>query len=471
MASPALVRSSPAWTERLFAPVDIAALVYFRILFGAILLADAIVFFKNGWIAMEFIRPRFHFTYYGFEWLHPLPPAGMYALFTILGLAAFCILIGFAYRISAIVFFLGFTYVFLLEEALYLNHYYFVSLVSLLMIFVPAHRKLSVDAWLRPRIASEFAPAWSLWILRAQMGFVYFYGGVAKLNFDWLQGWPLRLWLPNDLRNFPVLSAFRHEVWLAMFFSYSGLFLDLFAVPLLLWRKTRPWMFTALALFHLTNLNLFDIGIFPWFATAMTALYFDPDWPRRSIAWIVRRLGRSPAPAPAAPAALPVRFRTATTVGIAAYAAIQVLLPLRHWLYPGNVAWTEQGHRFSWRMKLHDKQGSMAFLLTDPETGASWEANIPHYLPRWQYAEMALRPDMILQFAHYLADRETKPGHRRLEVRAEINLSLNGRREQPMIDPNVDLAATQRSLFPASWITELTAPRRKSLLRGATATP
>ena len=122
-------------------------------------------------------------------------------------------------------------------------------------------------------------------------------------------------------------------------------------------------------------------------------------------------------------------------------------------------------------MKLHDKQGSMAFLLTDPETGASWEANIPHYLPRWQYAEMALRPDMILQFAHYLADRETKPGHRRLEVRAEINLSLNGRREQPMIDPNVDLAATQRSLFPASWITELTAPRRKSLLRGATATP
>ena len=263
VASPALVRSSPAWTERLFAPVDIAALVYFRILFGAILLADVIVFFKNGWIAMEFIRPRFHFTYYGFEWLHPLPPAGMYALFTILGLAAFCILIGFAYRISAIVFFLGFTYVFLLEEALYLNHYYFVSLVSLLMIFVPAHRKLSVDAWLRPRIASEFAPAWSLWILRAQMGFVYFYGGVAKLNFDWLQGWPLRLWLPNDLRNFPVLSAFRHEVWLAMFFSYSGLFLDLFAVPLLLWRKTRPWMFTALALFHLTNLNLFDIGIFP----------------------------------------------------------------------------------------------------------------------------------------------------------------------------------------------------------------
>lgn len=454
-----------AFVARLFAPVDIAALVYLRILFGAILLADVIVFFKNGWIEMEYIRPRFHFSYYGFGWLHPLPPAGMYALFAILGIAAFCILIGFAYRVSATVFFLGFTYVFLLEQALYLNHYYFVSLVSLLMIFVPANRKFSVDALLRPEIACEAAPAWSLWILRAQMGFVYFYGGIAKINSDWLQGWPLRLWLPNDLRNFPILSVFRNEVWLALLFSYSGLFLDLCAVPLLLWRKSRPWMFAALALFHLTNLNLFDIGIFPWFATAMTALYFEPDWPRRVLAWIVRGLGGRPAPAPAVPATIPVRYRSATVAALAAYLAIQVLVPLRHWLYPGNVAWTEQGHMFSWRMKLHDKQGSMAFLLTDPETGESREANIPHYLARWQYTEMAWRPDMILQFAHYLADQETKPGHRRVEVRAEINLSLNGRREQPMIDPSVDLASVERSLRPASWITELTAPRRKSLLR------
>jgi vitamin K-dependent gamma-carboxylase len=447
--------------DRLFAPVDIASLVYFRVLFGAILLVDVVLYFHNRWIAMEFVRPRFHFTYYGFEWLRPLPGNGMYWLFGALALLAFFILIGFAYRLSALLFFLGFTYMFLLEEALYLNHYYFVALVSFLMIFVPAHHALSVDALLRPRIASDFAPAWSLWILRAQMGFVYFFGGVAKLNADWLQGWPLRLWLPHDL-TLPVLSAFRDQVWLAIFFSYSGLLLDLLAVPLLLWRRTRPYMFVALALFHLTNLHLFDIGIFPWFATAMTALFFDPDWPRRLL-----RLVRKNTPAPIAPANVQPRFRHFTVAALSLYFAIQVVLPLRHWLYPGDVAWTEQGHRFSWRMKLHDKQGSMAFLFTDPETGASWEASIPHYLPRWQYEEMAMRPDMILQFARYLADQETRPGHRRLQVRARVQLSLNGRRVQPMIDPNVDLAATERSLLPASWITELTAPRRKSLLRGS----
>ncbi len=298
------------WTARLFAPVDIASLVYFRILFGAILLVEVWRYFHNRWIALEFIRPRFHFTYYGFEWVHPWPGNGMYYHMAALGILAVCILAGFAYRISTALFFLGFTYMFLLEQAIYLNHFYFVGLVSFLMIFVPAHRKFSVDALLRPGIASEFAPAWSLWALRAQMGFVYFFGGVAKLNSDWLQGWPLRLWMPQRL-DLPLLWRFRDQVWLALAFSYSGILLDLLAVPLLLWRRTRPYMFAVLALFHLTNSNLFDIGIFPWFATAMTALYFEPDWPRRLLGLA------SPAP-PAQPWNAQPRFRTAILGGLAA---------------------------------------------------------------------------------------------------------------------------------------------------------
>ncbi len=138
---------------------------------------------------------------------------------------------------------------------------------------------------------------------------------------------------------------------------------------------------------------------------------------------------------------------------------------MRHWLYPGSVAWTDEGHRFSWRMKLRDKEGAAAFQITDPETGQSWTANLGRYLPRWQYNEMVERPDMLQQFAQYLGDQETQPGHARVQVRVDAEISLNGRRRQPMIDPGVDLGAIPRSLRPASWITELTAPRRKSLLR------
>jgi vitamin K-dependent gamma-carboxylase len=450
-----------AWAARLFAPVDIASLVYFRILFGAILLVEVWRCFHNRWIALEYIRPRFHFTYYGFEWVHPWPGNGMYYHFAALGVLAVCILAGFAYRISAPLFFLGFTYWFLLDQARYLNHFYFVGLVSFLMIFVPAHRKFSVDALLRPGIASEFAPAWSLWALRAQMGFVYFFGGIAKLNSDWLQGWPIRLWMPQ--LDLPVLWRFRDQAWLAFFFSYSGLLIDLLAVPLLLWRRTRPYMFTALALFHLTNSNLFDIGIFPWFATAMTALYFEPDWPRRLIGLASPAL--RPAP-PAFPLTAQRRFRTATLAALAVYFAIQILLPLRHWLYPGDVAWTDEGHRFSWRMKLREKDArAVAFQITDPETDQSWSPNLGRYLARWQYDEMVSHPDMLQQLAHYMADRETRPGHARVQVRVDAEVSLNGRRFQPMIDPTVDLGSVPRSLLPAPWITALTAPRRKSLLR------
>ena len=290
--------------------MDIASLVYFRVLFGAILLADVGLYFRNGWIAMEFIRPRFHFTFYGFQWLRPLPGNGMYVLFAAMGVLAFFILIGFAYRLSAALFFVAFTYMFLLEEALYLNHYYFVALVSFLMIFVPAHHKFSVDAWLRPGIATDFAPAWSLWILRAQMGFVYFFGGIAKLNGDWLQGWPLRLWLPHDLSGFPILSAFRNEVWLALFFSYSGLLLDLLAVPLLLC-ASHPSLYVRRAgsvspdqLEPVRHRNL------PLVRHRHDGAVFRAGLAQAFLAWTVRRLGGSAAQAPAVPAALPVRFRT-----------------------------------------------------------------------------------------------------------------------------------------------------------------
>lgn len=465
-------RASPharlqAWTARLFAPVDIAALVYFRIVFGAILAADVWLYFHNRWIDLEYIQPKVHFTYYGFEWVHPWPGNGMYYHLAALGVLAVFILAGFAYRISTILFFLAFTYMFLLEQATYLNHYYFIGLVSFLMIFIPAHRKFSVDAMLRPSLTTEFAPAWSLWVLRAQMGLVYFFGGIAKLNSDWLEGWPLRIWMPREL-NLPVLWRFRDQVWLALAFSYSGLLLDLLAVPLLLWRRTRPYMFAALALFHLTNSNLFDIGIFPWFATAMTALYFEPDWPRRLLALVLKAFGRdiaAAAPPQLPPAAQQTRFRTATVAGLAVYWGIQILLPLRHWLYPGDVAWTDQGHRLSWRMKLRDKQGVVTLHVTDPETGRTWNRSPSHYLSLWQYSQMLVCPDMIQQFAHFVADRETLPGHARVQVRVDAEISLNGRRRQPMIDPNVDLGSIPRSLLPASWITELTAPRRKSLLR------
>src|SRR5262245_30392366 len=172
----------------LFNPVDISFLVFFRIVFGGITLWEVYRYFTYGWISRYFVEPALTFTYYGFSWVKPWPGRGMYIHFFVLGVAAACVMVGFLYRFTAPIFFLAFTYFFLLDQTRYLNHFYLVSLISFLMCFLPAERAFSVDALLRKSIRSDVVPAWTLWLLRAQVGIPYFYGGIAKLNSDWIHG-------------------------------------------------------------------------------------------------------------------------------------------------------------------------------------------------------------------------------------------------------------------------------------------
>ena len=265
---------------RLFEPVDIASIAVFRMMFGAILFWEVWRFFEHGWIRHNYVLPKFHFKYYGFEWLPAWPGDWMYIHFAMVGVLALCVTTGFLYRITSALFLLGFTYWFLLDQTFYLNHLYLVVLLAFLLAVTPAHRARSVDARLRPRIRSSTIPAWYLWLLRFQVGIVYFYSGVAKINGDWLQGEPLRQWLPRR-SHYPLIGPWLADEWTAFFFSYGGLLFDLVVVPLLLWRRTRPWAFAAAVAFHVLNRCLFNIGIFPELMLAATLLFFSPDWPRK----------------------------------------------------------------------------------------------------------------------------------------------------------------------------------------------
>jgi len=177
----------------LFRQVDIASLVFFRIAFGTVMLWEVFRYLRGDRIYRYWIDPSFHFTYPFFGWVHPWPGEGMILHFYLLGVLSVLIIVGLFYRLSMALFFVGFTYVFLLEQAQYLNHFYFVSLVSFLMIFVPAHRAASIDALIRPKLRSATTPVWALSLLAGQMGIVYFFGGIAKINRDWLRGEPMRL--------------------------------------------------------------------------------------------------------------------------------------------------------------------------------------------------------------------------------------------------------------------------------------
>jgi vitamin K-dependent gamma-carboxylase-like protein len=464
----------------LFRPVDNSFLIFFRIVFGAIMLWEAYRYLTNNWISRYFIEPTFYFKYYGLSWVKPWPGQGMYVHFVALAVFALCIFAGFLYRITATFFFLAFTYVFLLDQTRYLNHFYLVSLISLLLIFLPSERALSVDALLRPKIRSDTAPVWTLWLLRAQVGIAYFFGGIAKLNSDWFHGEPMRMWLQPYLK-LPLFGPLFAKEWVVYHFVIGGLLLDLLVVPFLLWRRTRPYAFIAAIIFNLLNALLFQIGIFPWFMLGATLIFFPPDTMRRVVRWIIRAFASadSPAVSPSAQtnsvpgptvnsASLSAvatcdRLSTrqmAVAMLLTTYLAVQAFLPLRHYAYPGNVSWTEEGHNFSWHMKLRSKRAEALFTVTHPASGRTWTIDPKEHLEARQLMKMATTPDMILQFSHYLAMQKRREGYESVEVRARVMASLNGRRPQLLVDPTADLTKERLSLLPARWILPLTEPLR-----------
>jgi len=132
--------------KRLFTEVDIASLVFFRILFGTLAFADIMGLwtYYHLWEG-DFNPHKFQFKYYGFEWVQPIPEPFMSIFFLLLLSAAVLITIGYKYRASTTALFLGFTYVFLLEKTHYLNHGYLFCWLSFVMIFLPANRDFSKD--------------------------------------------------------------------------------------------------------------------------------------------------------------------------------------------------------------------------------------------------------------------------------------------------------------------------------------
>ncbi|MEO8772994.1 MAG: HTTM domain-containing protein, partial [Gelidibacter sp.] len=135
-----------------------APLAVLRIGFGTMMLISIVRFWLNGWIETLYIEPKFHFSYYNFEWIKPLG-SYTYLIFAICGISAFFIAIGFKYRIAIIVFFLSFTYIELMDKTTYLNHYYFISVLGFLMIFLPANAYFSVDNLIK-KSAFNAIPKW-----------------------------------------------------------------------------------------------------------------------------------------------------------------------------------------------------------------------------------------------------------------------------------------------------------------------
>jgi vitamin K-dependent gamma-carboxylase len=433
---------------------DVAALAAFRVGLGLIVFVSALRFLSYGWIDEMFVRPKFHFTYWGFSWI-PLPSPGVtYALFVVMAVLGALVALGLLYRFAVAALFVVFTYLQLVDVANYLNHYYLVSLLAGLMFFIPAHRAFSLDAWLRPAIRSSTLPAWCTYLLQFQVAVVYFNAGLAKATSDWLlHAQPMSIWLAART-GLPVIGPYLDLPAVAYAAAWAGFLFDTTIAFFLLWRRSRPFAYVAVLGFHLMTHLLFPpIGMFPVIMVVSALVFFDSSWPRRLVARVRARasaVASLPAPAPASPG----RWLGAGAVVAGVFMAFQIVAPLRSHFYEGNVLWHEQGMRFSWRVMSRAKNGSVTFHVRDPGSGRQWQISPAQYLTRMQEREMAVQPDLILQLAHHIARDFARNGHPGVEVRADARASLNGRRAERLIDPAIDLAREPDDMRAKSWITQ-----------------
>ena len=434
----------------------IAPLAVLRMAFGSIMFVSVVRFLLKGWVYAFYIKPKYHFTFYGFDWVKPFDAMGMYLLFAILIIASMLVTIGLFYRIAISTFFLCFTYVELIDKTTYLNHYYFISVMAFLMILVPANRYFSVDVLRKPELKITYVPRWTIDIFKLQLFIVYFFAGLSKLNYDWLiAAMPLRIWLPAN-SHLPVIDGLLTQLWVAYVFSWFGTLFDLSIGFLLLNSKTRKVAYLLVIVFHLATAWFFKIGMFPYIMIFVTIVFFSENTHLKIIKHLVSIFPKARTIASTDNInsfyQISISKKRIIYTLLVLHFTIQLLLPFRYLLYPGKLYWTEEGYRFSWRVMLMEKGGTVFFHVKNPQTGKRTEIINSQYLTGFQESQMSTQPDMILQFAHILAADYQKKGIKNPIVTAESYVTLNGSGSRLYIDSTANLANEQDSFGHKKWI-------------------
>jgi len=348
-----------------------------------------------------------HLPYPGLEWIRPLSEPWMSGVFWACLVVALLFTVGLFYRPSAVALATSFTYLWLTDQTLYGNHFALGSTLALLMIWLPANRCLSLDAWLRRRRYGDSTEAhlvgfWSVFLLRGQVFLIYFFGGLSKLHPDWLSGEPIRMWyrsgmVAERLSHYTGPAVARAaQPWLASeatihAVAYGGIVFDMTICLLLLLRRTRLLAIMLLVFFHVHNFVLIDrVGVVAPMAFAAATIFLTPDWPGRLLAWL--RWPRFHTPdwgwfvlgllvLPGVGAALGWKLGAAVSVGvrndrpvsrwralfIGGWLLFQGLIPLRHFAIAGDAYWTDEGTRLSWFLMTRNKVGDFAsFEVCDP---------------------------------------------------------------------------------------------------------
>lgn len=426
----------------LFTPESNAPLEIFRVAFGCLMLMEAWGAIATGWVKETFVDVQHHFPFFGFEWTHILLGTPMYIIYILMGVFSIGVMLGYKYRASILLLAVLWSLTYFMQKTHYNNHYYLVMLVSWIFVLLPVGKRFSLDAANNPDLYRNLIPAWPRIFLILLIAIVYFFAAAAKLYPDWLEAMPLKLWMSYKA-DIPYIGEFLQREWLPYFMAYSGIAFDFLIVPLLLWKPTRWLAILAALSFHLFNSVVFQIGIFPYFALSFSIFFFPP----KSIEqWVSR--GRV---LESRPLQYSSHARRKIKVALLAFLVLMLILPVRHHFIPGDVLWTEAGHRLSWRMMLRTKSGIATFKVV--ADNKEYKIGLRDRLAGHQVNDVATKPDLMYRFARYLEKEFKEEGYEHIEVYVNSRIAVNGRPFYPFTDDGVDLLDVKWNYFGnQSWV-------------------
>lgn len=439
----------------LSAPVSNAPLVLFRWMFGAALAVFAVLRFQKK--VLFYGHPYLHVGFEAtFRFLKPLRRTGMRVVYVIEVLAAMALCVGWLHPWAAALIFLTKTYTLLIESAEVNNHDYLICLLLFLYIVIDADHL-------------QLVPYWQVLIIQLQVVLVYFFGGVAKINSDWLlRAMPFAQSLGGAKvkKGIPFLAPRRvpsarlaawltkgaHDPRLPFFFCWSGMAFDLVIGFALMTPKAVVFALVPFLAFHLFNHWYFGLGIFPWLNYASVALFTHPNAYRPELAQNATDSGAQVANA--------MGGGTWGVYFFVAYMAVQIIVPLRRYvfaylLHPGKVyIHCQRSAHFSWTMKLISKVGYQFDIeLFDRRTGAVIKkldifflkdhVFMPSLIHTMRLASAAL---VMIKALDHVFVKEVPQGTD-FGVHLRMVVAYNGRAPFRIVNPTVDLRSEKVRLF------------------------
>lgn len=408
-------------------PKEPYGLGLFRILFGIILFWDLKRFHDIKIVESFYV----HDIIFPYEFLKlPLPEQEVMSF--IMGLLMICsilITLGLFYKIAMTLFAVGFSYFFFLDQVLYNNHLYLICILSFMMIFIPADAAFSLS---KKRKKSTI-PQWTYFLLQFQILIVYFFGAVSKFNPYWFSFHPV-----EEILNYSASrteNSFLTANWIKYAFTYGGFLFDLLIGPLLLFAKTRKMAIIGAILFNLINSYIFnDIFIFPFFMISTLILFVN----QKKLYLFLERLKLVTLRNEESIQATLSKFGL---VVVFFYVLVQVSLPLRHYFVEGYTDWTGEAQRFSWRMKIQNREIEQSdFRIFDIDQKVIHEVDPKDYLFEDEITQMCHSPEMVIQFSHYLKNVIAKKNNiANCWIKAKIKVAFNGLESQYIFNPDDDL--------------------------------